>query len=119
MVIYKTSTLIKNSNLDGFENSYILLLISNFIIFFILQKNTNYIIKLLGFSFFSLPVLIGLPAGRIAWLYSFASLNYLFINPFPLQKNSKKLIYYSYVILLTLYYIYKSYVRIKLGILDI
>ena len=102
-----------------FENSYILLIVANFIIFFILQKNTSFITRVLGFSFFLLPLMTGVGSGRIAWLYSFASLYYFFVNPFSLQKNSKKIIYYSYLILLTLYYIYKSYVRITLGALEI
>lgn len=102
----------------AFENSYILLLVCCVIIFFILQEKKAIIIKLLGSSIFSLPVLIGIGTGRIAWLYSFVCLNYLFINPFFLKK-SKKIIYFSFLIPLTLYYIYKSYVRIKLGVLQI
>ena len=79
----------------------------------------NYIVKLLGFSIFSSPIIIGIGTGRIAWIYTFAALNYFYINTYSLEKRYKKLIYYFYLIGLTLFYLYKSYVRIRLGVLQI
>ena len=111
--------LLQAESQEGFQNSYILLLISLFIIFFILEKPSLIIEKILGFTIFSIPILIGIGAGRIAWIYSFASINYLFVNQPYIQNPYKKIIYFSYLILLCLFYLFKSYVRIKAGSLQI
>ena len=68
---------------------------------------------------FPVQILIGIGTGRIAWIYSFASINYLFVNLPSIQKTSKKIIYFSYLIVLCLFYLFKSYVRIKAGALQI
>lgn len=114
-----TRLLLQAESQEAFQNSYYLLLISLFIIFFILEKQNLLIEKILGFTFFSLPILIGIGAGRIAWIYSFASINYLFVNQSSLEKSYKKIIYFFYLISLCLFYLYKSYIRIKVGALQI
>lgn len=93
-------------------NSFLLILSSIFIMYLVLSK-LNY--KNFLISIFSIvPIFLKIPLGRIAWLFSFA----VFFKPIVLKKEIiYPNIYISYLVMLSLYYVFKSYIIIQNGCL--
>lgn len=107
-ILFITRELIVNS--DTSNTSYLTIVLSTFIIFFIISKLNykNILIAIIS----NTPVFLKIPLGRISWLYTFA----IFFIPFiSNQKIRNENILILFLSSLTFYYIYKSIMIFQAG----
>ena len=111
-IIEKSQRLLGNRGLliSYSNNSYFLILTGVIIIYFVITKIN---LKNLFISAFSmLPIYFKIPLGRIGWLFSFA----VFYYPLLIDNRIRNAnIYCFYIMVLTLFYLYKSFIILENG----